>query len=233
MIAARRAAGLPPPPPGRRGKSKWSEDEVIAQIKDRRLRGRSLASSKVPRKLHDAANYYLGGWREAVEAAGIDYDEVRLTRAAYSRHEIITTLRALAKSHPDMTKTELRRHRVKNGVETSFASLDDALRAAGLHRWPRRDRRQPMPTASETLTLIRARDSRGLPMLRTAVLRDDPRLERAATRNFGGWLPALRTAGLDAVSAPRGRYADRESRGLREPKRAASGASPGLQRRRP
>jgi hypothetical protein len=96
---------------GAAGKSKRSEDEVIAQIRERHRRGLSLASSKVPRKLHDAAGYYLGGWRQAVEVAGLDYDQVRLTRPAYDRDEIIATLRALAKAHPRMTPSDLRRHR--------------------------------------------------------------------------------------------------------------------------
>jgi len=200
MTAARRAARLPPASSGPRGKSKWSEDEVIAQIRERHRRGLSLASSKVPRKLHDAAGYYLGGWRQAVEVAGLDYDQVRLTRPAYDRDEIIATLRALAKAHPRMTPSDLRRHRIKNGVETVFPSLDRALRAAGLTDWPRRDLRRQMPSADATIAAIRARAARGLPMFRAAVHRDDLRLERAGVRNFGAWLPALRAAGLDSVT---------------------------------
>jgi hypothetical protein len=200
MTAARRVARLPPAASGPRGRSKWSEDEVIAQIRERRRRGLPLASSKVPRKLHDAAGYYLGGWRQAVEAAGLEYDQVRLTRPAYDRDEIIATLRVLAKSQPHMTLSDLRRHRIKNGVETVFPSLEKALQAAGLGQWPRRDLRRQMPTAEATIAAIRARHARGLPMFRAAVHRDDLRLERAGVRNFGSWIPALRAAGLAAVT---------------------------------
>jgi hypothetical protein len=99
-----------------------------------------------------------------------------------------------------MTLSDLRRHRIKNGVETVFPSLDKALRAAGLTDWPRRDLRRQMPSADATIADIRARAARGLPMFRAAVHRDDLRLERAGVRNFGAWLPALRAAGLAAVT---------------------------------
>ncbi|MBZ0233263.1 MAG: hypothetical protein K8M05_13115 [Deltaproteobacteria bacterium] len=201
MTNARRAAGLPPPPRGKRGTSRWSEDEVIAVIKERKGRGWPLSSSRVPRMLRDAATYYFGGWREAIEKAGLDYDQIRLKRAAYSRYEILNTLRALARTHPQMTLTGLHRHRLKSGIERWFSTVDEALRAAKLSGWPRRERRQPMLTATETRALIRARRARGLPMFRTAVLRDDPRLERAGARNFGGWLAALRAAGVEVVSS--------------------------------
>jgi hypothetical protein len=201
MIAARRAAKLPPPPGGRRGKSNWSADEVVAQIKERKLRGLSLASARVPRMLRDAATYHLGGWREAIEKAGLDYDEVRLKRDAYSRHEVLRQLRELAKSQPDLALTALHRHRIKSGIVRWYASVDEALRAARIGNWPRRDRRRQMLTAEETLSRIRARNARKMPMHRTAVERDDPHLERAGERNFGGWMKALRAAGLTPVSS--------------------------------
>lgn len=201
MTNARRAAGLPPPPRGKRATSHWSEDEVIAVIKERKLRGWPLASSRIPRMLRDAATYYFGGWREAIEKAGLDYDQIRLKRAAYSRHEILNTLRALAQTRPQMTLTGLHRHRLKSGIERWFSSVDEALRAAKLDGWPRRVRRQPMLTSSETRARIRARHARGLPMFRTAVIRDDPQLERAGARNFGGWLAALRAAGVKVASS--------------------------------
>lgn len=197
MIAARRAAGLAPPPRGRRGKSKWSPQEVIDQIKELRQRGASIASTRAPRMLRDAAIYYLGSWQDAVERAGFDYERTRLRRINYSKREVLVTLRKLAESRPRMTMTQVHRHRIKSGVERNFGTLEAALRAAKIRDWPVARRRRRL-THEETLAAIRRRHAKGRPMRQRDVARDDPHLHRAAAINFRGWKAALKAARTEA-----------------------------------
>jgi hypothetical protein len=61
---------------------------------------------------------------------------------------------------------------------------------------PAPDRFARLPGPDAVLSLIRARNRRGKPMRREDVLRDEPRLVRAATKHFGSWRDAVETAGF-------------------------------------
>ena len=61
----------------------WSKEIIIREIKKRRKNGQSLNSKyayKTDRPLYMAAVKRCKNWGSAVEAAGIDYDKVRLRR---------------------------------------------------------------------------------------------------------------------------------------------------------
>jgi hypothetical protein len=58
---------------------RWTSDSIIKEIKERKVRGESLTAGVVVndnRSLHEAATNRLGSWRNAVTAAGFDYEEV-------------------------------------------------------------------------------------------------------------------------------------------------------------
>ena len=76
--AALEAAGLPRDHVGR--PCKWTGDMVLEEIRDRHERGVSLSPSvvnSVEAGLFQAAIRHFGGWRQAVEAAGIHYSTVK------------------------------------------------------------------------------------------------------------------------------------------------------------
>src|SRR5207248_220461 len=109
-----------------------------------------------PPKLVNAAQYYFGGWRDAVEAAGFDYARVRLVREPYQRAELLEMLRGLARKTPKMTLAELHDHTAAEAWKREFGSIEDAARAAGLEDWPVRLLR-PLMSHDETIAAIHER----------------------------------------------------------------------------
>lgn len=62
---------------------KWGPEKVIEEIKKRDKEKKGLRYKKTAmenNKLVHAAKRYFGAWEKAVEAAGFNYDEIRLKR---------------------------------------------------------------------------------------------------------------------------------------------------------
>ena len=133
---ARRLAGIPDPryrPPDTI--HRWDEDSVISEIRARYRHKQSLAVTKVPRTLSEAATRYCGGWRAAIEIAGFDYESIRLHRSAPTREELIALVRAAVKSRarrtdaPSLSKLVESSHRA---ILRLFGGLRGVLLAAGI-----------------------------------------------------------------------------------------------------
>jgi hypothetical protein len=73
----RRLAELPPPP---RQHKRCTLDgaAVVAEIRRRHAAGEPVAASKVPATLRYAGQRAFGSWGQAVTAAGLDYERIRL-----------------------------------------------------------------------------------------------------------------------------------------------------------
>ncbi len=102
---------------------KWSREKVIKQIKEANAKGRlinSNAKQKNNKPLYMAAVKRFGNWENAVKAAGIDYDEVRI------RHS--------------MTKNEIKREIMqlyRRGVSLSYTNMRESyqyLMVAGMEK---------------------------------------------------------------------------------------------------
>ena len=135
---ARRLAGLPRPSP-RRVPDALQADGVLDEIRRRHEAGEPLAWSRIPLALQQAGQRHFGTWREAIVAAGLDYDAIKLTRS-YTEGELLQLVRRLAREQPAMTLAELRRHRISSTLRDRFGSLVNAARQAGVENWPHRPR---------------------------------------------------------------------------------------------
>jgi hypothetical protein len=77
MQKLRRLSGLPRP----RAKSRQpalERDAVLAEIGRRHEAGEALAWSTIPMRLRNGGVSHFGSWLNAVAAAGIDYEQVRM-----------------------------------------------------------------------------------------------------------------------------------------------------------
>lgn len=109
ITRARRLARVPDPPRRAWVPERWDEERVGAMILERHRAGEPLASSKVPGRFIAAGIRYFGSWPAAIEAAGLDYNDVRLRRGEYTKSELLDLLRALPRTRPDIRgKTFLR-----------------------------------------------------------------------------------------------------------------------------
>jgi hypothetical protein len=135
---ARRLAGLPRPSPRRAADSPTAAG-VLDEIRRRHGAGEPLAWSRIPLALQQAGQRHYGTWREAIGAAGLDYEQIKLTRS-YTEAQLLALVCRLAREQPAMTLAELRRHRISSTLRDRFGSLTKAAHQAGLADWPLRSR---------------------------------------------------------------------------------------------
>ncbi len=201
IAQARALAQLELVPRRPRELERWSAARVIAAILARDRASASLATSRVPRKLREAAITWCGSWREAVERAGLDYAATRLKPVPRPARRIRRELRQLAAAQPDLTRAALRNHPLGAAAIRRYGRLDAALAPAGLVRWPRAARRpsgaprpaRPAP-ARARVTLSRASTEgalrrwveRGRPLDARLLRREYPELLNGVRRHLGG-----------------------------------------------
>src|SRR5205823_1615754 len=121
-----------------------TRNKVIAEI-DRRHRARqSLRSKSVPNRLYLAGVRCFGSWKNAIEKAGLCYEEIAGVRRL-SRNEVIQMIRQLLREGVSLNATFIKEHysslhgaAIKKHFPSSWAK---ALQAAGLdpgeHKKPR------------------------------------------------------------------------------------------------
>lgn len=182
----------------------WSKDEIVRSLRRLHKSKADLsynALAKVQQTLVSAAAYHFGSYREAIEAAGIDYGEV-LRRPRWTKQMIITAIKQAKRSGEDLHWSAVTRRRDELG-KAAFASLqqrlfggwDRALHAAGLdadeiNRYRKWDK--------ETIVFeLRARSRERQPINSGAIQRELPGLHAAAVRHFGSYDDALRGARID------------------------------------
>jgi len=173
----------------------WDADSVVAEIRRRHDEDEPLAVTKVPSSLTSAAQRTFGSWRNAIEAAGLDYDRV-LLRRQLSDEELADWLRDVARRFPTVTIYGLE----KNGehflaCRRRWTSIEAAAHAAGLSDWPRRERR-PLLSREEVIAEIRRRRRAKLPLTFNAVRNErGTQLSDSALKCFVTWDDALAAAG--------------------------------------
>lgn len=174
----------------------WDAASVVSGIRSRHRRKESLAVTKTPSSLTSAANRLFGSWRDAIEAAGLDYDEIRLV-GRYSDEHLLAWLRTLARAHPEMRLHELeQRGEHVVACRRRWGSLEAAADAAGLDGWPVRVRRDLL-SRTEVIRAIRRRARSGEALNFTAVRSErGTQLADSALKVFASWDDAVAAAGL-------------------------------------
>ena len=193
FVRARKLAGVTNPPIEREHPpfaKLWDRERVLAEIRERAAKRQPLALTKTPRPLVAAAARYCGSWSDAIEAAGLRYETVRIGQL-YDDAELLRRVRALAKREPNMTLKELRRIALGALLYVRFGSPEQAAVRAGLRGWPVRQTYPAMPPMQARAALL-ARLARGKSIARTHVLRDDGHLAHSVSRIDPSWARALR-----------------------------------------
>src|SRR5207245_7256304 len=190
MDAVRRRARVPAPVRRRGDREQWDGECVTREIRALYDEGEPLASSKAPKKLVHAGIRYYGTWAAAIEAAGLEYERVRLTRPPYSKKELLAMVRRVAERHPRMTLKDFwQRFSWSQRLRELFGTVENAAAKAGLSNWPARQT-PPLPSRRQTIALLRALAKSGPPM----VAKSDLRLWEAVTRHFSSWRNRLEAA---------------------------------------
>ena len=188
-------ANVPHPPRAVYVQDSWDEDRVVEDILDLRRDGQSLAYSRAPSKLVNAAKRYFGSWDNAIFAAGLDPDEIRLRRRPYSDEQMIERIRELAREQPTMNFGQLHRHPDGQALWRRFGSIEAGLSTAGLTKWPSRVLHDAY-TPEEVVAALKERHRTGK-SLRKSEIEEDSRLCLGITRRFNTLEAALAAAGLE------------------------------------
>jgi hypothetical protein len=120
----------------------WTKAKILRRIRELAAQGEDLSYGAITQNHSSLAaaagnKRYFGSWGEAIEAAGIRYDEVRRHREPWDRERIIATIRELHARGEDLITTNIR----KLGYRTMeyaarrqghFGSWRAAIEAAGL-----------------------------------------------------------------------------------------------------
>lgn len=153
--AALLAAGLDPAE--HRRTSAWSKQRVIDAIRKAHRNGADLADRTVAAlapDLYGAAATHMGGWRQAVEAAGLVYDDVRRTRT-HTRATLLDAVRELADAGIPIGQLAAVDGAWGDALRQHFGSVPAAIAAAGVDDLP------PAKVERGEDVLNRLRDARG------------------------------------------------------------------------
>jgi hypothetical protein len=191
----------------------WTKEKLIAEIKRIHAEGADLSPTAI-QTTHSAlfssarSRSHFGSWRSAVEAAGLDYDQLKRVKQRWNREEILERIREMHLQGHDLLDP---RFKVKNRslylaacAHRYFGSWRRAVEMAGLDHEAMRESR--IWTRTRILRTIQQLSQEGKPLAWAYIEEHEPGIYRAARRkeNFGSWAAALQAAGV-AKSSQRGR----------------------------
>ncbi|GIW76909.1 MAG: hypothetical protein KatS3mg104_1972 [Phycisphaerae bacterium] len=182
----------------------WNKERIIAELKALYKKKVDLSYNNLAKKrqaLVSAAAYHFKSYRNAVEKAGINYEEI-VRRPRWNKQKVIAIIKSAKKKGWDLNWSSVTKRRDDLGKAAFaaiqgrlFGSWDRALTAAGLdadevsryRRW-----------SKNTIVFeLKARAADGENLNSGAVQQEDPGLHAAALRYFGSYDKALRAARIN------------------------------------
>ena len=190
---------------------KWSREIVVRHILKRHRGGEKLSSDymqKNHRSLYMAACFHWGGWKQAIQGAGLKYSEVRVKKAAHKvvwNEEIIvrTILFLNTQGEPlNSNYVQTKHPLLYRATYVYFDGWAQAVTVAGLDYSSLR-KKKPMRIWSKKAIVaeVLRRSREGLSIRGGEVTNEDRGLYHAALRHFGknGWAKARMLAGFAPI----------------------------------
>lgn len=193
----------------------WTKKKLVAEIKRLYDEDVDLSPTAI-QKSHSAlfssarSRSHFGSWRAAIEAAGLDYDDLKRIKQRWNREEILMRIREMHAQGHDLLDP---RFKIRNRslylaacAHRYFGSWRRAVQAAGLDHETMRESR--VWTRTRILRTIQQLAQEGKPLGWAYIEEHEPGIYRAARRkeNFGSWAGALQAAGIEQTPL-RGRVA--------------------------
>jgi len=180
----------------------WTQEGVLEEIRAWQTAGKPLYSHHMRQNFQEllaAGIRYYGSWRQAVEAAGIAYDDVRKYRA-WSKERIVKTIQKLHAEGADLSFRGMMLSKYAPMVYAAirpnhFGSWKDALTASGLAA--EEIYRYKSWEDENIIDEIRRLSSEGADLSSKKMDETANSLIATARRRFGSWGEAVRRAGLD------------------------------------
>jgi hypothetical protein len=197
---ALRAAGFDPKTV-RKTPPKRSREEVLDNLRRLQSQGRSLAYSSIAQ--HDTAlmaaiERRFGGYKNAVEAIGLDYDSLRKQHKPYTKEELLGALRELHAQGRSLAFSSVREFDagLADAIITRFGDYRHAIEALGFDYQSIRKRRDSY-AENELLDALSNLKQQGMSLASSELREFDPKLAAAVVNKFGSYRRAIESLGLN------------------------------------
>lgn len=182
---------------------RWTRQNIITLIKNARRADEDLHWSAVTRRRDELGRAafaslqprLFGKWERALQAAGLDADDVSRYRR-WDRNSIIFELRTRFRDEEPMNSGAIQSEDpgLHAAAVRHFGNYDGALRAAKLQ--PEQIRQRKSWNRAEVIKAIKAAGRSKQNLSDSAVRRESPALYGAAVRLFGTFTGARESAGV-------------------------------------
>lgn len=188
---------------------KWSCNLILTEIAKRHVAGEKLNSDFMQqncRPLYLAGVAYFGSWKCSIEAAGLNYDDVRKKRdcPVWDQSKIVSTIKVRHQSKQPLNSNHIQTKEPKLYAASVkyFGGWSQAIMAAGIDYASVRKKDQMRSwTKTDIAEEIIRRKEAGESIRGGDVSQENNKLYKAAMRHFGesGWAKARMLAGFDPV----------------------------------
>ena len=182
----------------------FKADRVLKRIRTMCCDGYDMSAQhniRRDRRFYEAARQHFGTWRNALRAAGVNLEHVRLPKKprTLDKEKIIRQLRQRHEAGLSMKRNDvcLENRALATAAINAFHSWRRALAAAGLASSEHLTAGGKRWSKQRVIEAIHARIREGKQINYSATRRDDSALVSAARRYFGNWSKALLAAGVD------------------------------------
>ncbi len=180
---------------------KWSNEGIIQEIRDLHSRGVDLSFRAMALSQHNAMVYaairpkYFGSWKAALEAAGLESEEIYRYRS-WEESDILDEIRRLKAEGADLSSKAMdeNSNRLIATARRRFGNWGRALERAGINYEDiRRRKRWTRESLVEGILELKRQ---GIPLITPEVKKANPSLFAAACKKhfFGTWKKALKAA---------------------------------------
>jgi len=180
---------------------KWSNDAIIQEIRELHSKGVDLSFRAMALSQHNAMVYaairpkYFGSWKAALEAAGLEAEEIYRYRS-WEETDILEEIRRLKSGGVDLSSKAMDEssNRLIATARRRFGNWGRALERAGINY--DEIRRRKRWTRESLVEGILELKRQGIPLITPEVKRANPSLFAAACKKhfFGTWKKALKAA---------------------------------------
>ena len=172
----------------RRLASEGKHLDTISMVEDRDPSVRSIFGQ--------ASRKFTGGWGEAIQRAGFDYDKIRLNRRQYTEEELIEKIKELERKGVSLKSTDIihdqENKKYYRAIVRRYRTWENFLNRVGIDSSKYIERRF-WDNGKRVLEYLKDMFPSGIV---TGVKTKDNNLYEAARRHFGGIEKATKTAGL-------------------------------------
>lgn len=180
---------------------RWSKELVVEEIKNLHEAGVSLNASYVMEnnsKLYGAARKHLGSWKEAIQAAGFNYEEINLraNEQKWDQDSIVAEIQRLAEVGESLNSDYIQKTytRLHSAAQRYFDSWGDAVDSAGFDYEDIKGIKWTEETVAQQILELA---EKGEDLSSSNMQKEHMSLFQAGCRIYNSWKSAVNASGLD------------------------------------